>query len=71
MVPATDRAGRGLRRRDVGVHLVVPDAKWLVNLLASAIGAAAYVVLLLAIGLKPNERASVVKIARKLLRSGA
>ena len=52
-------------------HLVVPEARWLINLLvASAVGTAAYVVLLLAVGIKPNERASVVKIARRLTGRG-
>ena len=54
------------------VHLVVPDARWLINLvLASAAGTVAYVVLLLAIGLRPNERASVVSIARTLTKRDA
>ncbi|HEY6567058.1 MAG TPA: polysaccharide biosynthesis C-terminal domain-containing protein, partial [Actinomycetota bacterium] len=52
-------------------HLVIPDAKWLINLLvASAVGTAAYVLVLLVIGIKPNERASVVKIARRSIGRG-
>jgi O-antigen/teichoic acid export membrane protein len=52
-------------------HVLVPDAKWLVNLVVAAgVGCAAYVVALLAIGLKQNERASVFRIARKVLGRG-
>ena len=49
-------------------HVVVPEAKWLVNLVVSAsFGCAVYGVALLSIGLKPNERASVVRVVRNTL----
>jgi O-antigen/teichoic acid export membrane protein len=52
-------------------HAVLPETKWLVNLLASAaIGTGAYVVALLAFGLKPNERATAVRLAGKVLGRG-
>ena len=52
-------------------HAVLPEAKWLVNLLASAAaGTGAYVVALLAIGLKPNERATAMRLAGKVLGRG-
>jgi O-antigen/teichoic acid export membrane protein len=49
-------------------HAVLPEAKWLVNLLASALaGTGAYAVAVLAIGLKPNERATAMRLAGKVL----
>ncbi len=46
------------------VHLVLPEAKWLVNLVVSAgAGAVAYGVSLLAFGLKPTERRAALKVA--------
>jgi O-antigen/teichoic acid export membrane protein len=48
-------------------HLVLPEAKWLINLLlSSAVGAVTYLIALLAIGLPANERAMVGKLAGKL-----
>ena len=52
-------------------HLVLPEAKWLVNLVASAaLGAAAYAVVLLAVGLPANERAMVGRLVAKVTRRG-
>jgi len=54
------------------VHLVLPEAKWLVNLVVSAgAGAVAYAVSLLAFGLKPAERRAALKIIGKVLGRGA
>jgi len=53
------------------VHVVLPDAKWLVNLVVSAgVGALAYGVSLLAFGLKPKERAAALKILGKVVGRG-
>jgi O-antigen/teichoic acid export membrane protein len=44
------------------VHAVLPEAKWLVNLLGSAlIGTAVYGAVLFAVGLPPNERALIAR----------
>jgi O-antigen/teichoic acid export membrane protein len=52
-------------------HLVLPEAKWLVNLLASAaLGAIAYGVVLLAVGLPANERAMVGTLVRRATGRG-
>ena len=49
-------------------HAVLPEAQWLVNLLLSAaFGTVAYTVALLAIGLKPNERATALRMAGRVL----
>ncbi len=54
-----------------GAHAVLPEAQWLVNLmLSAAAGAGAYVVALLAIGLKPNERTTALRMAGKLAGRG-
>ncbi|MEX0651803.1 MAG: hypothetical protein WD186_07235, partial [Actinomycetota bacterium] len=54
-----------------GAHAVLPEARWLVDLLVSAaLGAGAYVASLLAIGLKPNERATALRLAGKVLGKG-
>lgn len=54
-----------------GAHAVLPEARWLVDLLVSAaFGAGAYVATLLAIGLKPNERATALRLAGKVLGKG-
>ena len=53
-------------------HLALPEAKWLVNLVASAaVGAMAYGGSLLAFGLKPAERRAALKILGKVLGRGA
>jgi O-antigen/teichoic acid export membrane protein len=50
------------------VHLVLPEARWLVNLLAAAaLGTCAYAVVLFAVGLTPKERASALGMGRKVL----
>ena len=50
------------------VHVVLPDERWLVNLLASAaVGALAYLVTTLAVGLPADERASAVRILRRAI----
>ncbi len=49
-------------------NALLPEAKWLVNLVVSAgLGTLAYAVALLAFGLKPGERATAGKLARKVL----
>ena len=51
------------------VHDVLPDAKWFVNLLGSfAVGGAAYVAVLVTVGIKPEERRSLFRMAGKVLR---
>ena len=52
-------------------HAVLPEAKWLINLLASAaLGTGAYAVAVLAIGLKPNERGTALRLAGKVIGRG-
>jgi hypothetical protein len=52
-------------------HVVLPDAAWLVNLLLSAaIGAGVYLLVLLAVGLPANERATVVRSVGKVTGRG-
>lgn len=52
-------------------HQVLPEAKWLVNLVGSgALGALGYGVALLVFGLKPGERSAMGKIARSLAGRG-
>ena len=47
---------------------VIPDCKWLVDLVGSfALGGVAYVVALLAVGLKPSERRAALRMAGKVL----
>ncbi len=55
------------------MNTVMPESKWLVNLVVSAgLGTLAYGVALLAFGLRPGERATVGRLARKVLgRSGS
>jgi O-antigen/teichoic acid export membrane protein len=54
-----------------GAHAVLPEAQWLVNLvLSAALGTAAYVVALLAVGLQPNERATAFRMAGKVVGRG-
>jgi len=49
-------------------NAVLPESKWLVNLVVSAgLGTLAYAIALLAFGLKPGERATVGKLARGVL----
>jgi O-antigen/teichoic acid export membrane protein len=49
-------------------NAVLPEAKWLVNLVVSAgLGTLAYAIALLAFGLKPGERATIGRLARKVL----
>ena len=56
----------------VAVHVVVPEAKWFINLMASAaVGAVAYFGMLLAIGLPANERTIVGTLISKVTRRGA
>jgi O-antigen/teichoic acid export membrane protein len=48
-------------------HVLLPEAKWLVNLVGSfALGGALYAGTLLAVGLKPNERRSVLRLLGKV-----
>jgi len=47
---------------------ILPEARWFVNLVVSAgLGTLAYAVALLAFGLKPGERATIGRLARKVL----
>jgi O-antigen/teichoic acid export membrane protein len=49
-----------------GAHLILPEAKWFVNLVgASLFGTAVYVAAVLAIGLTPTERGQVSNILAK------
>jgi O-antigen/teichoic acid export membrane protein len=53
------------------VHLVVPEARWFVNLVISAaMGGLAYLVLVLAIGLPANERAAVTRLLKRGTSTG-
>ena len=55
----------------VAAHETLPEAQWLVNLLASAaLGTAAYAMGLVAIGLKPGERGTVFRLAGKVISRG-
>lgn len=50
-----------------GVHAILPEAKWLVNLVVSAgAGVLAYGATMLAVGLKPGERRTVFAVAGRL-----
>lgn len=54
-----------------GVHSVLPEAKWLPNLLVAAtVGAGAYVAALIAVGLPADERATLVRLAGRLTGRG-
>ena len=55
------------------VHALLPEAKWLVNLLTSAaVGTGVYAVAVFAIGLAPGERAAGSRLAARVLgRRGA
>jgi O-antigen/teichoic acid export membrane protein len=49
-----------------GAHLILPDAKWLINLLASAaLGTLVYGAAVVAIGLPANERAAAFTLVRR------
>jgi O-antigen/teichoic acid export membrane protein len=51
-----------------GVHALLPDERWFVDLVMSfAAGGAAYAVTLIAVGLTPGERGSLMRMARKVL----
>jgi hypothetical protein len=51
-----------------GMHALLPDERWFVDLVVSfAAGAAAYAVTLIAVGLTPGERGSLVRMVRKVL----
>ena len=53
------------------VHQAVPESRWLVGLVLSAgLGTGAYVATLLAIGLKPAERATALRLAGKVVGKG-
>ncbi len=54
-----------------GAHAVLPEARWLVSLLVSAaVGTGAYGVAVLSFGLKPDERATALRLAGKLSGRG-
>jgi O-antigen/teichoic acid export membrane protein len=64
LLPATVAGGLAMAL----THAVLPAERWLVDLVASfAVGGLVYVVVLLAVGLPPNERAALVTMARKVL----
>jgi O-antigen/teichoic acid export membrane protein len=51
-----------------GAHVLLPDERWFVDLVASfAAGAAAYAMTLIAVGLTPSERGALLRMARKVL----
>jgi O-antigen/teichoic acid export membrane protein len=51
----------------IGVELAVPDAKWFLDLvLAAGLGTLAYFLTLVAVGLKPGERALILTTLRKV-----
>jgi hypothetical protein len=51
-----------------GAHALLPDAKWLVDLVGSfAVGGAVYVGVLVAVGLKPAERAALGRLVGRAL----
>ena len=50
-----------------GLHEVLPDAAWLLNLVLSAgIGTVVYAAVVFAIGLAPGERDSALRLVGKL-----
>jgi O-antigen/teichoic acid export membrane protein len=50
------------------VHVALPEAKWLINLVvASGVGALAYVAALIAFGLRPTERRAALAIAGRVV----
>jgi O-antigen/teichoic acid export membrane protein len=54
-----------------GVHLIVPEARWFVNLVISAaMGGLAYLALVLAIGLPANERTAVTRLLKRGTSTG-
>jgi O-antigen/teichoic acid export membrane protein len=56
----------------IAVDLVIPDAKWGLELLiAGGLGAVAYTVLLIAVGITPGERRTAFSLASRVLRRGA
>jgi O-antigen/teichoic acid export membrane protein len=56
----------------IGVHLVIPETKWLLDLAASAAaGTLAYAALMLAVGLTPTERTQVRRLTARLRSRGA
>jgi O-antigen/teichoic acid export membrane protein len=55
----------------VVVHAVLPDGRWLIDLLLSgALGTVVYAVALFAIGLTPDERARALRLAGKIAGRG-
>ncbi|HEY7661019.1 MAG TPA: polysaccharide biosynthesis C-terminal domain-containing protein, partial [Actinomycetota bacterium] len=53
-------------------HAVLPAEAWLLDLVVSfAVGGLLYVVVLVAVGLPSNERASLFRMARKVIGSGS
>jgi O-antigen/teichoic acid export membrane protein len=64
LLPATVAGGLAMAL----THAVLPAERWLVDLAASfAAGSLVYAVVVLAVGLPPNERAALVTMARKVL----
>jgi O-antigen/teichoic acid export membrane protein len=54
-----------------GAHVLLPETTWLMNLvLAAGIGAAAYLIVLLAIGLPLSEREALGRLVRKVTGRG-
>jgi O-antigen/teichoic acid export membrane protein len=53
------------------VHAMVPDGRWLIDLLLSgAVGTAVYAIALFAIGLTPDERTRAMRLAGKITGKG-
>ena len=54
-----------------GVHALMPEAKWLVNLLVSAsVGTGVYAAAVFAMGLAPDERATALRLVGRVLGRG-
>jgi O-antigen/teichoic acid export membrane protein len=67
LVPAAAAGGLAMAL----AHAVLPEEKWLLDLVLSfAVGGAVYVAAVFAIGLPPNERGSLVRLAGRVLGRG-
>jgi O-antigen/teichoic acid export membrane protein len=68
LVPATVVGAAAM----VAAHAVLPAEKWLLDLVGSfAVGGAAYVAALVAVGITPTERRALVRMASKVLGRSA
>jgi hypothetical protein len=67
LVPAAAAGGLAMAL----AHAVLPEEKWLLDLVLSfAVGGAVYVAAVFVIGLPPNERGSLVRLAGRVLGRG-